>query len=448
MIEADTNPPTAFTPAAADTVPWSAWWMLTVLLVLHILSFVDRIIISMLVDPIKATLGLSDVQMGLIIGPAFGVAYCIFGYVFGLAADRLSRRVVIFTSVTIWSLSAGLSGLASNFASLFAFRFSVGVGESGLSPAAYSLMAARFPRKRLTTAMAIFQTGSKLGSALGFTLGGASIVLAMSIQDTNLPIVGQMEPWQIALALTGLPGVALALLVFTFREPSLPGTTANVVPMALLPFLRKEAGALVPMALGFALVAIAMYSLMSWVPTYIGRQFGWHPGQYGPVLGIIGVLGAGSMVIKGMIVDWLYSRGMEDAHLRFFTWLLACTMPIAAVAFFITDAWWFLVAYGALQVVALQFVVFMGATLQLFVPHGLRGQLVGLFLGFFNLLGLGVGPTFTAFLTDYVFQDEAKLGYSLATTICITIPLAWLFLRLALKPVSAALIAQRQSEKE
>lgn len=423
--------------------------MLAVLLVLHILSFVDRIIISMLIDPIKATLGLSDVQMGLIIGPAFGVAYCIFGYVFGLAADRLSRRLVIFTGVTIWSLSAGLSGLASGFWSLFAFRVGVGAGESALSPAAYSLMAARFPRRRLTTAMAIFQTGSKLGSALGFAVGGASIVVAVSIQETHLPIVGLMEPWQIALALTGLPGVALAFLVFAFREPT-SGTdvATKIIPIALLPFLRKEARALVPMALGFALVAIAMYSMMSWVPTYIGRQFGWHPGQYGPILGIIGVLGAGSMIVKGMIVDWLYSRGMEDAHLRFFTWLLAGTMPIAAVAFFITDAWWFLVAYGALQVVALQFVVFMGATLQLFVPQGLRGQLVGLFLGFFNLLGLGVGPTFTAFLTDYVFQDEAKLGYSLAATLCITIPLSWLCLRLALKPVNAALTAQRLSEKE
>jgi len=125
---------------------------------------------------------------------------------------------------------------------------------------------------------------------------------------------------------------------------------------------------------------------------------------------------------------------------------LAIAMPLGAVAFFIPDPLWFLIAYGALQVIALQFVVFMGATLQMFVPSRLRGQLVGLFLGLFNLIGLGVGPTFTAILTDYVFGSEAKLGYSLAATACITIPLAWLFLRLALKPVNAALSRQRALE--
>jgi MFS family permease len=303
------------------------------------------------------------------------------------------------------------------------------------------MLTDRFPQRRLTTAMAIYQMGAKLGTAVAFTVGGLSIAFATTLQHLDWPILGAMEPWQIALALTGLPGVFLALLVFTFREPRRDagpgGTDADRPP--LLPFLRSEARALLPMAIGFASISITMYSLTSWAPTYMSRQFAWQPAQYGPVLSIISLLGAGSMIVKGMIVDWLYGRGMRDAHLRFFTWLLAGTIPLGAVAFFLTDPWWFLVAYGIVQVVALQFVVFMGATLQLFVPPKLRGQVTGLFLGFFTLLGLGAGPTFTAFLTDYVFRDEAKLGMSLATTTCITIPLAWLSLRLALAPVKAAL---------
>lgn len=429
-------------------VPMGAWWMLAVLLALHTLSFVDRIVISMLIDPIKTTLALSDVEMGLILGPAFGVAYCIFGYVFGLAADRMSRRTVIWGGVTLWSLSAGLSGLATNFVTLLGFRAGVGAGEASLSPAAYSLLADRFPRRRLTTAMAIYQMGAKLGSAVAFTVGGLSIVYAASLTRSGWPVLAGMEPWQVALALTGLPGVLIAFLVFTFREPARTGTAANggTQVVALMPFLRSEWRALLPMAIGFASISITMYSFISWTPTFIGRQFDWHPGQYGPALGVISMLAAGSMVLKGIVVDWLYARGMQDAHLRFFTWLLAIAMPLGAVAFFIPDPLWFLIAYGALQVIALQFVVFMGATLQMFVPSRLRGQLVGLFLGLFNLIGLGVGPTFTAILTDYVFGSEAKLGYSLAATACITIPLAWLFLRLALKPVNAALSRQRALE--
>ncbi len=419
--------------------------MLAVLLLLYTLSFIDRIVISMLVDPIKAMLGLSDVEMGMIIGPAFGVAYCIFGYVFGLAADRTSRRTVIFGGVTLWSLSAGLSGLAGSVAGLLLFRVGVGAGEAALTPAAYSMLTDRFPRRRLTTAMAIYQMGSKLGTAAAFAVGGISIALATTLQHSNWPMLGSLEPWQIALGITGLPGVVLGLLVFTFREP-LRNASAN--PEAgdrpsLLPFLRGESHALLPMAIGFASIATTMYSLTSWAPTYMIRQFGWQPVQYGSALSLISLLGAGSMIVKGMIVDWLYGRGMHDAHLRFFTWLLAGTIPIGAVAFLLTDPWWFLIALGIMQVVALQFVVFMAATLQLFVPPALRGQITGLFLGVFTFLGLGAGPTFTAFLTDYVFRDEAKLGLSLATTTCITMPLAWISLRMALPPVNAALARRR-----
>lgn len=423
-----------------DRVAAGAWWMLAVLLTLYTLSFVDRIVISMLVDPIKKTLGLSDVEMGLIIGPAFGVAYCIFGYVFGLAADRLSRRKVVYGGVTLWSLSAGLSGLASSFIGLLGFRIGVGAGEAALTPAAYSLITDRFPRRRLTTAMAIYQMGAKLGASVAFAVGGISIAFAATLQHQHWPIVGAMEPWQIALALTGLPGTVLALLVFTFREPAreAPTSKEKADRAPLLQFLRTERRALVPMAVGFASIAITMYSLTSWTPTYMSRQFDWHPAQYGPALSVISLLGAGSMIVKGMIVDWLYGRGIRDAHLRFFTWLLAATIPLGAVAFFIRDPWLFLVVYAIIQVIALQFVVFMGATLQLFVPPELRGQVTGLFLGFFTLLGLGAGPTFTALLTDYLFRDEAKLGYSLAVTTCLTVPLAWLCLRAALTPVNAA----------
>lgn len=439
--------------AAASTAPGkstervtpAAWWMLAVLLLFYTLSFIDRIVITMLVDPIKATLNLSDVQIGLLIGPAFGLSYCIFGYVFGLAADRYPRRLVIYGGVTLWSLSAGLSGLAMTFPILFLFRSGVGAGEAALTPAAYSMLTDGFPKKRLTTAMAIYQMGAKLGAAAAFAIGGVSIAFATRLHDSNAPLVGSYEPWQIALAITGLPGALLAFLVFTFREPKrdaldrLSDGNEGKERMALLPFVRSEFRALAFMAAGFAAISITMYSLTAWTPSYLSRQFDWRPEQYGPALGLISVIGAGSMIVKGMIVDWLYGRGMRDAHLRFFTWLLAISIPIGAVAFFLTNPWIFLVLYTVLQVVALQFVVFMGATLQLFVPRELRAQMTGIFLGLFTLLGLGAGPTFTAILTDYVFRDEAKLGWSLATTTCLTIPVAFICLRLALKPVRAAL---------
>lgn len=430
-----------------DRVPADAWWMLFVLLLLYTLSFVDRIVISMLLDPIKATLRLSDTQISIAIGAAFAVSYWLCSYLFGLAADRASRRNVIFGGVTLWSFSAGLSGLAGSFAGILAFRSGVGAGEAALTPAAYSLITDRFPRRRLTTAMAIYQMGAKLGTAAAFSIGAASIAYAATVKNTPWPVVGTLEPWQLALAITGLPGMLLAFLVFTFSEPERKAfaVRANEDRSTLRAFLRAERSALVPMFIGFGSVSVTLGSMTTWVPTYMSRHFDWHPADYGPALSIISLLGALSMIAKGMIVDWLANRGMRDAHLRFFSWLLAGMIPVGAVAFFLENPWWFLIAYGFLNVVALQFIVFMAATLQLFVPPDLRGQVTGLFLGFFTLLSLGAGPTFTALLTDQVFGDEAKLGLSLAVTSCITVPLAWVCMRLALRPVNEAFNRQTRT---
>ncbi|MDB5721363.1 MAG: hypothetical protein JWP15_1981 [Alphaproteobacteria bacterium] len=433
-------PLTPATDVPVLRVTLGAWWMLVVLTLFYTISFVQRIVISMLVDPIKASLHLSDVQIGLVMGPGFAIPYCIFGYVFGVAADRLPRRLVIFGGVLLWSIAAAFCGLATSFMVMMLFRVGVGAGEAALTPAAYSLLTDRFPTRRLTTAMAIYQMGAKLGSGLAFAVGGIGIAFAAALGGTQLPLVGPLEPWQIALIITSLPGIVLALLALTFAEPAREARgSESRVREPLLPFLKSERKALSLMAIGFAVISITLYSLQSWTPAFMTRQFGWTPARYGPVLGLISIVGAASMIVKGMIVDWLYARGMRDAHLRFFTWLLALTIPIGAVAYFLTNPLWFLIAYGVLQVVALQFVVFMGATLQLFVPRALRSQVTGLFLGLFTLMGLGAGPTFTAMLTDYVFHDEAKLGLSLATTTCLTIPISFICLRLALRPVRDAL---------
>jgi MFS family permease len=415
--------------------------MLAVLMLFYTMSFVQRIVISMMVDPIKASLHLSDVQLGLLMGPAFALSYCIFGVLFGWAADRFPRRLVIFGGVTLWSVCAALCGAIASFPSMLMFRVGVGAGESALTPAAYSLITDRFHTRRLTVAIAIYQMGAKFGAAAAFTLGSLGIAYATVHAGATLPMLGHLEPWQLALIITAVPGVVLALLTFTFKEPARTTDSGAKMdaPMPLLPFLRGEWAALSLIAAGFALSAITLYSLNSWVPAYIGRQFHWAPTRYGPIISLISLFSAGGMIVKGMLVDWLYGRGMRDAHIRFFSWMLAASIPLCATAFFVTNPYIFLVMYGVIDVVALQFIVFSSATIQLLVPSALRGRVTGLYLGMFTLLGLGVGPTFTAALTDYVFHDETKLGWALALSTCITVPGSFLLLRLALGPVGRAL---------
>jgi MFS family permease len=440
-----TMSPAAASPAGAPTAakektPLGAWWMLAVLLLFYILSFMDRYILTMLVDPIKADLGLSDLEMSLILGPAFAVCYGIFGVPLGWAADRYPRRWVIFLGVCFWSLATATTGFSKSFAMLFLTRMGVGVGEASLSPAAFSLMADRFPQHRLTLAISIYQTGVKIGSAAAFTIGAVAIAFATALGPYSLPLIGELAPWQMVMMMLGAPGVVLALLVFTFTEPPKKVVrTASGDTVAVTAFVKANLKLLSLMMVGFCLVSICAYSQASWVPTYFSREFGWKPTQYGPAISIVNLAAASSMLLKGWIVDWLYSRGMQDAHLRFYTWLLIAATPVGTIAFMVDNPILALLMYGILQVVAIQYIVYMAATIQIVVPAHMRARVTGAFMAALTIFGMGLGPTVVALLTDYVFADEQMLGWSLTITTAATLPLAWLILRSALGPVRTAM---------
>ncbi|MDB5452999.1 MAG: hypothetical protein JWO33_1577, partial [Caulobacteraceae bacterium] len=427
--------------AEAERTPLGAWWMLAVLLLFYVLSINDRLILSMLVAPMKADLHLSDVQVGLIMGPAFAICYALAGVPLGWASDRFPRRWVIFLGVSAWSLFAAGSGVARTFLSLFLCRVGVGIGEAALTPAAYSLMADKFPRRRLTLAMSIYQMGSMVGSAGAFALGGMIIGFATALGPIDLPLLHELKPWHLVLILTGAPGVIVAGLAFTFSEPARRG--ADVLKpkshRSLFAFALAEWRLLLPMALGFSLVVMCANTMVAWVPTFMTRQFGWSPVQYGPALGAVSIVASSTMIVKGWLVDLLYARGVRDAHLRFYTWILGISIPLALGLFWIPQPMLFLIAYAALQAIAMQFVVYVAATVQLVTPLDLRGQVIAAFVSLFSVVGLGLGPLLTAMLTDYLFRDEAKLGASLALVTGVAIPLAFIFLRIALRPVHAAM---------
>lgn len=427
---------------ASPHVTPSSWWMLFVLFALYAMNFVDRQIPSMLVGPVKADLGLTDVQMSLILGPAFSIFYGLCGFPLGWAADRFERRWVIFGGVAFLSLAAGGSGLATSFMALMLCRVGVGAGEASLTPAAYSLMSDAFPRRRLTTAMAIYQTGAMVGTASSFAIGGLVIGFAENLGSLRLPGIGLLQPWQTTLLLTGAPGILLALLVFTFPEPQRRGAAP---PQSAGPrenvfrFLWSERRLMGPMMIGFSMVILLAQSLVAWAPAYISRAFGWSPSQYGPILGAVSLAGGLTMVAKGWIVDWLYARGMRDAHLRFFTWLVFAALPTSIAAFLVRDPILFLVLYGVVNVLVVQFLTYLAATVQLVTPSDLRGQVIGIFVSLFSFAGMGLGPPITAAITDGVFHDESKLGLALLVVSAVSLPLAFLSLRVALRHVSQAL---------
>lgn len=435
-------PNTASEPAGEPRASFTAWWMLAVLLLFYIVSFLDRSIVAMLVQPIKADLGLTDFQVSLILGPAFAVFYAVAGFPLGWAADRFPRRWVIFGGVVFWALATTATGLARSFSALFAARVAVGIGEASLTPAAYTLLADRFPRDRLTTAIAIYQGGARIGPAAAYTLGGIAVAFATVWAAAPLPIIGKVEPWHLVMMMVGIPGVLLAFLVFSFAEPPRRGRAAADVssPTLLFGFLKKNAYLMTLILVGFSLIGICGNALAAWVPTFMERRFGWEAIQYGPVLGVISLISAGALVVKGGAIDWLFGRGMKDAHLRFYTWLLAATVPIAWFAFYIPNPVVFLSVLGVFEVVALAFMLYVSATLTLIAPNQLRGQLSGLFLSIVVVAGNGAGPMIVGAITTFVLKDDNAVGTSLAITVGGSATIALVLIRLALKAVKRAVL--------
>ena len=178
-----------------------SWYVVGILMLFYALSFVDRQIIALLVEPMKADLGLSDVEMSLLGGLSFAIFYTIFGIPLGRLADSNSRRGLIAAGVVVWSLMTTLCGFASRFSHLLLLRMGVGLGEAALSPAAFSIIADYFPSHRRATALSIYSMGIYLGAGLAFT--GGAILLGWAERITSLRgdepllILGNIQPWQI-----------------------------------------------------------------------------------------------------------------------------------------------------------------------------------------------------------------------------------------------------------
>ncbi len=171
--------------------PSAVGWYATIMLAfLFWMSMLDRFIISLLVEPIKADLGLTDVQFGVLQGVGFIISYTVFGFVFGALADRKNRRRLIYIGVTLWSLAAASCGLAQNFWHLLIARAGLGAGEASLSPCATSMITDLFPRDKLTSAMAVYTIGATIGSGTALIIGGAIIYWVSSLGDIVLPMIG------------------------------------------------------------------------------------------------------------------------------------------------------------------------------------------------------------------------------------------------------------------
>lgn len=438
------------TPISAVARPYPsapyAWYMVVLLTILYILSFIDRFILALLIEPIKTDLGLNDTQISLLLGPAFAIFYALMGLPIGWLADRGRRKLIVAAGVAVWSLATGLSGFAGSFVVLFFARMLVGTGEAALAPCAMSMIGDSFPKSRRGRPIAFYTAALSLGAGIAALAGAAVITWAAGATVTGLPFVGELAAWRITLLAVGLPGVILIPLVLLLREP-LRRTEAGSEGASVSNFSEIFVHIGHNRRAFFAFISVFAYMILlgytfNWGAAVFERTWGWSAVEYGTVVGILFlVIGPLFVYSSGYFSDRLVRWGFADGPML----VAMAGLPVMTMGSVI----WPLMPTGEVAMAFLSLVIAGTAittsvaitALFNIVPPRVRGQAVALYYIVTTLFGLGFGPLLVGLMSDYVFGQE-RLNYALAV---LPIPFAialLVFARPILRAYRSAMIEE------
>ncbi len=414
----------ALTPAA--TVPAEKEWpsrlhanyALTILIIAFAFSFLDRVILSMLMVPIQQELHFTDVELALLHGFAFVIFYAIAGLPLGKLADSVSRKHLIACGIFVWSMCTAACALARGFFSLFMARVGVGIGEAALSPSAFSMLTDYFPPERRARAVATYQLGVTIGAGLAYILGGLVIAFAQSGEVLGVPLLGDLSAWRVTFLLVGLPGILVAVLALPMREPRRREAVKpeNAEKGALLYWLRHNWRTMSYYALGFAAINVSFNALIAWGPTWLTRVHGLEATQIGFVLGMAMLFAGGTGQLLGARrSDKLLARGRVTAVVDTGMICAVVLAPLSA-AMIVPILGLAVIMIGAILFFACAAIGQAPSLIGQIAPNGLRGQVSAIFLFGLNLIGTGVGPFAVAVLTEHVFVDPMMVGVSMTVT--------------------------------
>ncbi|MBW2270224.1 MAG: MFS transporter [Deltaproteobacteria bacterium] len=410
------------------------WYTLGLLMVIYAVNHIDRQVMYILGEPVREELGLSDGQMGWILGGGFALFYAFMGIPIGRIADRANRRNLIAIALALWSAFTVASGRASGFLQLVAARIGVGIGEAGCTPPAHSMVSDLVPPERRASALSFYALGIPLGTLFGLTAGGY-------LADT----LG----WRWAFYLVGAPGVALALLArLTLHEPERGATEpgADTGEQSLGDVFGFIAGlpSVLHSLLGNALQTLPLAAAAAFNPAYLQRVHGLSITETGLSLGLIsGLVGGASVFASGRISDRL-SRRDE----RWLFWLplagALVSIPFSAVAY-TTGVWWVAVAgIGAATLFNHLYSALGHAQVQSLVKPRMRAMMSAIALFGMNLVGFGVGPLAVGYISD-AFGGGDQIRVALLVLVLACMPWACIHYGLAARTYRADLLRKREA---
>ena len=397
----------------------AAWTMVVLCTLAYICSFIDRYVLGILVQPIKTEFGLSDTQMGLLLGPAFAIFYATMGLPMGWITDRVRRTWMLGVATTFWSIATGAMGFVTGFGSLFASRMAVGIGEAALSPGALSMIADSFPRRKRGAPIAVYSTALALGAGLASLLGASILAYAKQAHELHFLGLGPLSPWRLTFLVVSVPGFLLAPLFFLLREPprGLDDVEGEKPVRGLsdgLAWVKGRFTTYLGLVSLVCVMTIIAYGQGGWNASLFERNWGWAPERFATVNGLINLLvGPIAVLAAGRWAD-AWSKRVADAPLRILLFGALVMIPCAAAAPLMPTATLGFVFLG-LATVGIGIVSAVGVLSVLEItPAAVRGQVVALYYMAISLSGLFLGPPVVGWLSDHVFGAQ-QLRWAMAT---------------------------------
>lgn len=449
--------------SAAYPKPAYAWYVVVLMMSFYVLSFMDRQIIAVLIDPIKADLSLSDVQISLLGGLSFVLFYSTAGVFIGRLADSMNRPWLIAMGVFIWSLTTAISGLAGKFWQLLLLRMGVGLGESALLPSTLSLLADYFPPKRLATPTSVFLLGAPIGIGLSFAAGGYIFGVAQDITNSSgwndVLFIGGSAAWKLVLLFLGVTGMLMTFGLLTVREPRNMGQAARKEKKSATKaadaaslgevkiYAKKHWWAITALYSCMGLVSLAAYSQGFWDITFLSRTFDRDPSTVTFMYGMVQLFGGLSgMLFGGIVADRLSKGGVQGSSVIMVIIGCAIAAPFSFIyplAGSVSSALMFMVLaiFGSNMAFACA-----ASAVQRMFPGAMLGLAAGFYFFVSNAVGIGIGPTAVAAITDYVLKDSEMIRYSLAGVGGVSRALAFVIMLAGLGAYRRLLLESDQGE--
>ena len=398
-----------------------AWWVLAVLFLALLVSYVDRQIPALVVDELRTDLGMNDAQAAWMYS-GFALFYAIAGIPLAWLSDRHNRKAIVSIGIFFWSIMTVACGFAKTFWTLFIARIGVGIGEATLGPATHSLVGDYFPRHLIPRALSIFQVGAVVGSGLAFYVIGVVLEIIEAYPPGPLPVVGELHDWQWTFIYVGLPGILVVLLMLTVREPvrrvvstSVSKSQQATVP-EILEFYRQNWKTFLTHHVGFAFLGLIGFAFVFWTPEFFSRVHGLPVAEASQTFGIIFMIfGALGVLWAAWLGEVFARRKVKSAYVTAGMLGGALTIPFIFIIQVVPNPTWAFVLYApAMFFVNSPFGMANGA-IPVITPPNMRAVVASVSSLMSAILAMGLGPPVAGYLNDQVFTGPEGVRYSLMT---------------------------------